>query len=245
MEQFWTFFSFPLNLLVAVLWAVSWGWLWKSHRDTFVIRFMLSPIATISSIAMLIAACLWIGFTNDRDFVQTFLFVLVLLYVQTVVFLITLRGWKTASGKIRWRFLLIHAGLLLALGAGYWGSPDSNELRVKLNRGQITRQAYSLDGRNSTLDYEIELKDFFTEFSSSGMPSHYEAVIAVDGGADVKLTVNHPYNVQFGEDIYLASLSDGACVLQIVREPWRCFALAGIVMLILGAFMLFIKGPSR
>lgn len=245
MEQFWTLFAFPLNLLLAALWAVIWGWLWKSRPDSSVIRFMLSPAATVSSLALLIAACLWIGLTDNRDFVQTVLFVLILLYVQTVVFLVTLRGWKTPNGKVRWRFLLIHAGFLLALGAGFWGSPDTKDLRVQMCKGQLTRKAYAMDGQFNALDYEIELKDFFTEFSAAGMPSHYEAVIAVDGGKDVALTVNHPYNVRFGEDIYLASLSDTTCILQIVREPWRYFVLAGIVMLISGAFMLFIKGPGR
>jgi hypothetical protein len=63
----------------------------------------------------------------------------------------------------------------------------------------------------------------------------------------VSITVNDPYSVGFGEDIYLVSVNkdNNYCILQIVREPWRYFALAGIVMLIAGAFMLFIKGPRR
>ena len=52
-------------------------------------------------------------------------------------------------------------------------------------------------------------------------------------------------NVRFGEDIYLTSVSDEGCVFQIVREPWRYFALVGILMLIAGAFMLFVGGPRR
>ena len=57
--------------------------------------------------------------------------------------------------------------------------------------------------------------------------------------------VNRPYGVRFGQDIYLASVSEDSCVLQIVREPWRYFALAGIIMLLAGAFLLFINGPRR
>ena len=33
--------------------------------------------------------------------------------------------------------------------------------------------------------------------------------------------------------------------MQIVREPWRGLTLAGIVMLLLGAFMLFVAGPGK
>jgi hypothetical protein len=64
-------------------------------------------------------------------------------------------------------------------------------------------------------------------------------------GKQVSISVNHPYSVNMGEAIYLASLSEGSCVLQIVREPWRYFALAGIILMLAGAFMLFIKGPRR
>ena len=57
--------------------------------------------------------------------------------------------------------------------------------------------------------------------------------------------VNHPYSVKFGEDLYLSSVSENSCVLQIVKEPWRYFALAGIILILAGAFMLFINGPRK
>jgi hypothetical protein len=69
--------------------------------------------------------------------------------------------------------------------------------------------------------------------------------VSIDGGEPVLLQVNDPYSVKIGEDVYLASVSARHCVLQIVREPWRYFALAGILMLLGGAFMLFINGPRR
>lgn len=253
MGQFWTFFAFPLDLLLAILWFGGWGWLYKSrpagdgikHVASRLLRFVLSPAATISALVMFLAACLWIGFSGSRQFVQTVPFVAVLLYVQTVVFLITLRGWRRPDGVIRWRFLLIHAGLLLALGAGFWGAPDSSEMRLPLAGGQSSEKAYMMDGRVAALGYELTLEDFRVDTSDDGKPSYYEALVSVDGGQRAKITVNHPYSVRFGEDIYLASVSEAGCVFQIVREPWRYFALAGILMLLAGAFMLFIKGPGR
>lgn len=245
MEQFWSFFSFPLNMLLAAIWAGGWWMMWRNHRDSAAVRFMLSPSATVSAICMLAGAGLWIGFTGDRLFVQSVFFAVVLLYSQTVVFLVTLRGWRRPDGVIRWRFLLIHAGFLLASGAGFWGSPDSSEMRVKLGKGETAREAYRLDGGTGILSYELELKDFTLKYGMDGKPAHYEAVICVDGEAPVCILVNHPYNVKFGEDIYLASVSESGCIFQIVREPWRYFAIVGILMLIAGAFMLFLKGPRR
>ena len=100
-------------------------------------------------------------------------------------------------------------------------------------------------GGTGILSYELELKDFILKYGMDGKPAHYEAVICVDGEAPVCILVNNPYNVKFGEDIYLASVSESGCIFQIVREPWRYFAIVGILMLIAGAFMLFLKGPRR
>lgn len=243
MKDIWMFFAFPLNMLMAALMAVGLIWLRKSQSA--IVRFLHSPAATISSIALLILACVWIGFSGDRTFAQSIIFVVALLYIQTVLFLITLRGWKRPSGRIRWRFLLLHAGLLLALGSGFWGSPDSSEYRIKLALEVPSREAYATDGQMELLSYELSLDDLKIEYSDDGKMIDYEAFVSVKSEAPVSLTVNHPYGVSFGEDLYLASVSEGSCVLQIVREPWRYFALAGIIMMLAGAFLLFVNGPQK
>ena len=245
MEQLWTFFSFPLNLLLALLWLAGLGLLWKHRPDSRIVKFLLSPLATILALVLLLTCGLCIGFIGDRAFVQSIPFVLMLLYVLTVVYMVTLRGWRSRNGQVRWRFMFIHAGFLLAVGAAFWGSPDSSELRVKLVPDQECVSAYKLDGSITALRYELRLVDYSIDFNEEGKPVYYEAVVSV-GDSDAKvITVNHPLSVSLGEDIYLASVSEGGCVLQIVREPWRYFALTGILMLLLGAFMLFIKGPKR
>lgn len=245
MGGFWTFFAFPLNLLLALLWIVCWRWLWKNRPQSAPVRFMVSPAATISAIVLLLVSCLWIGLSGERSFVESVVFVSVLLYVQTVLFLVTIRGWRRPDGAVRWRFLLLHAGLLLAVGAGFWGAPDSSELRLALGRGEEAETAYEMNGKVAGLGYRIKLLDYEVEYAQTGMPSAYEAQLSIDGAEPVMLAVNAPYGVSIGEDIYLASVSEDYCVLQIVKEPWRYFALAGILMLLAGAFMLFIKGPGR
>ena len=176
---------------------------------------------------------------------ESIFFVLVLLYVQTVLFLITLRGYKPAGKPVRWRFLLLHAGLLLAVGAGFWGCPDSMEYRMKLQYDEVSREAFRLDGTKTSLSYDVELQSLETEYSEDGRPIRYEAVLQIDDNDPVTVCVNDPYPVRIGEDIYLASVSENHCVLQIVREPWRYFALVGILMLLSGAFLLFINGPRK
>ena len=241
----WTFFAFPLNLLLASLWIVGWSWLYRRHRESSLIRFMLSPLSTILSISLLLAACFWIGLSGNREFVGSLVFVMLLLFIQTVLFLVILRGWRRSDCVIRWRFIMLHAGLLLALGAGYWGAPDSYELRVALDKGQAVREAYRLDGQKDGLSYELKLIGCEARYSIGNKPIHYEAIVSADDSEPVKITVNHPYNVRIGEDIYLTSVSDNGCVLQIVHEPWRYLGLVGILMLMAGAVMLFLKGPRK
>lgn len=245
MEHIWIFFAFPLNLILALLWMGSWGLLWKNHPQCGIVKFLLSPVASFLAIVLLVIASLAIGFSGYRDLVHSIPFVLLILYVQTVVFLVTIRGWRRKGGAIRWRFLLIHAGFLLAVCSGFWGSPDSSELRLKLAQGQESQSAYKMDGCITTLDYKLSLLDYKVNLSSEGKPSYYEAVVSVNDGDAAVITVNHPLSISLGENIYLASVSDAGCIFQIVREPWRYFTLAGILMLLAGAFMLFIRGPRQ
>ena len=187
MNEIWTFFAFPLNLMIAALWCLGLVWLRNKHRDCAVMRFLHSPVATVSAIGLLILACLWVGFSGDRTFVQSVLFVAVLLYVQTVLFLITLRGYRRADGVIRWRFLFLHLGLMLALGAGFWGSPDSSEYRMRIQVDESSREAVTLDATRVVLPYEITLHDLSTEYSEDRTPNHYEAYLSVNGSKPVKL----------------------------------------------------------
>ena len=278
MREVWTFFAFPLNLLLLILWIAGLWALWRHRPHSAIARFLLSPTATASSLLLLIASCLWIGISGDRQFVQSVFFVLVLIYAESVLMMVVLRGWKRPGAhlnlrNIRWRFLLIHLGLMIAVGAGMLGSADSWEARVKLHIGETSREVYLENGRCRVLPYELQLIDFHTEIAHDGVASHYEANIVVapvdylkdftspsgvqknsypDSTSNVcsygslyKLSVNHPCTPRFGENIYLSSISDDYCVLQVVHEPWRHIMLAGIIMLIIGAFMLFIKGPGR
>jgi hypothetical protein len=65
--------------------------------------------------------------------------------------------------------------------------------------------------------------------------------VAVDDKV-VDIEVNSPYSQRFGEDIYLVNYASEGCVLQIVREPWRGVTAVGVVVMLLGAVVLFLQG---
>ena len=246
-------FSFPVNLVLFLIWGLLVVLMWSSGRKSGFVRFMLSPGATYLAVGIFLAVCLVIGITGCRWITTTWPFVIFMLYFQSVLTYVILRGWREATatgarlGAIRWRFLFLHVGLLMTIGFAYWGAPDTTEYRMQAFRNVPVSEAYDSDGKVKWLDYSLTLEDFSVSYGTDGVPSDYMAVVSVDN-EKAELRVNHPYSLGFGEDLYLTSYDSAAgeyCILQIVREPWRYGALAGIVIMLIGALMLFIGGPRR
>ena len=249
-----SFLAFPLNLILALIWATIMVSVWKMRRKSLFVEFMLSKGATVSSIVLFLGFSLAIGISGQRELVSTWIFAAVLLYFQTVLLFVILRGWRAQTatgariGAVRWRLVLNHVGILLAVSSAFWGAPDTEVLRIRAIRDLPVREAFSMDGTVGWLPFEVTLKEFKIETYSNGVPSMYEARVNVDGEA-VVLKVNKPYNVSFGKALYLVGFDNmhggDSCILQVVYEPWRYAALAGVVMMLAGAFLLFAGGPRR
>ena len=143
---------------------------------------------------------------------------------------------------------MLHAGLLLALASSFWGRPDTETLHMSISEGASADEAYRPDGTLKVLPYQVELKDLDVRFYDGGTPMSYKASLLV-GGKEALVKVNHPYRISFGEDLYLAGYEPDkgtdSCVVMIVREPGRYSTLAGILMIICGAFLMFFAGPVK
>ena len=232
------FFAFPMNLLVGALWIVA---IWEGyrHRATSVaVQYLLSAEATYIALAVATAVAVVLGLQAEPS-TTSWMVVGGALYVLTVLSFVVLRGWRNAQG-VRWRFIVTHCGLWLALVAMFFGAPDKQILRMQVFCTP-SREAINERGKSVFLGYELQLERFEMEQSEDGTPKQFKASVLVDNKV-VDIEVNSPYSQKFGEDIYLVSYAPEGCVLQIVREPWRMATLVGIAMLLLGAFMLFLQG---
>ena len=107
--------------------------------------------------------------------------------------------------QARWRFILNHTGLWLALFAGFLGSSDTQTLRIPLYKGEPKHEAFDMNGASYYLDYDMELNSFAVEYYPNGRPSRFSANVRL-GNENVLLEVNHPYSYRLGEDVYLLSL---------------------------------------
>lgn len=248
--------AFPLNLILAAIWYGSMYLLWKRRNKSLFVQFMLSPGATFWSIFLFTDACVVIGLTGMRSLTTTWVFLFILLFLLTVLFFVILRGWRQPTqtgarlGKIRWRFLLNHVGLSLALGAGFWGAPDSETVKLMAFEGKPVEHAVIPGVGRVNIKYDVFLEDFRLERFENGVPSMFEADVKVDG-KPVNLRVNHPYSITFADQLYLSGYDSKAgeesawCTMQIVHEPWKCWAATGILMMLAGALMMFVQGPRR
>lgn len=249
-------FAFPLNLICALLWFGLMFMLWRRSRKSLFVRFMLSPGATFWSLFLFIDACVVIGLTGQRSITTSWVFIAILLFLQTVLFFVILRGFREQTptgarlGAVRWRFLLNHVGLLLALGAGFWGAPDSETIRLRAYEGMPVSEAVIPGIGFTGIEHDIILEDFRMERYENGAPSLYEAILKINDD-NVSLRVNHPYSLSLGEELYLVGYDTQAgedsswCIMQIIHKPWKYWAFAGIMMMLLGALLLFIQGPRR
>lgn len=239
-------FRFPLNILVAALWIVLIAIMYRNCTDNAFARFMLSRQATWLSLALMAMVGIVLGLQRKPS-TTAWPVVVSLLFILSHLCFVILRGWRNAKG-IRWRFCLTHVGLLLALGAGFWGAPDREQWRVAAHH-YPSNEAYTMEGKQRFLPYTIELESFRMEQAENGAPTHYEAEIMVDG-KKVMLRVNHPYERTLAEKIYLVSfgktlMGETYAVIEIVKEPWQWLSATGIIMLIAGAVSLFVQGPRK
>ena len=239
-------FRFPLNILVAALWLMLISVLYRNRAGNVFARFMLSRQATWMSLALMAVIGIVLGLQREPS-TTAWPLVVSLLFVLSHLCFVILRGWHGAKG-VRWRFCLTHVGLLLALGAGFWGAPDRQQLRMAVHR-YPSNEAYTMEGELSPTPYSIELHSFHMEHADNGAPTHYEAQILL-GSKKVMLMVNHPYNRTLSEKIYLVSfgntpMGETYAVVEIVNEPWQWLSAAGIIMLIAGAVLLFVQGPRK
>lgn len=260
------FFAFPLDALIALLWVGVMAYSYKEKQSSPLVRLWLSPQCTYWTLGWFIAGCLVIGLfpqLSARDiaeksdifsrlgcynFTSSWIFVTGLFALLTHLGMITLRRCFH-PGRNRWRFVLNHAGLWLALFGGVVGSAEEQTLRIKVLRDAPNNEAFTEQGARVYLPETLQLTDFVVEHYPNGAPRHFSAEVSVDG-KQVHLEVNHPYAANWAEDYYLTSYDVQSpqpqyCVVQIVREPMKYLMWTGIVMMLAGSCLLFLAGPDR
>lgn len=259
-----SFLAFPLNIIFAAIWLFLLWMLYKEYRNAALTRYLCSPQTSALSIGLFIGGCLVIGlFPQLSDaaaatregmlaslgcynFMTSWPFIAILFLLLSNLGMTTIHAYRHRH-QARWRFILNHTGLWLALFAGFFGSSDTQALRVPLYIGEPTREAFDMNGASHYLAYELQLDSFAVEYYPNGRPSRFAANVRL-GSEQALLEVNHPYAYGLGEDVYLTGYDvtkgneSRYCIVQVVRQPWKYVIVAGILMMLAGAILLFING---
>lgn len=191
------------------------------------------------------AACLLLGLTAAyvvaggllpalADFSSSWPFVTLLSALEMHLALVIIHRLRSFHFRRDLAFILVHAGLWLALFSGMAGAADTRKTDIF-----VTVQPAGRSPRLLSFDIDRNPAD--------GSPIQYSATVVMDGDT-IGVAVNSPYSASIADDIYLVDFdTDMAtgevtyCVLQNVHQPWKYPLLAGIVMLLTGTLALTIR----
>lgn len=241
-------FRLPVNILSIALWLAATVELYRKRAKWAVSRFLLSQSATTLSLILMAALSIVFGF-QLKPATTSLTAIVAILFLMTHLALVTIRGWRNERG-VRWRFVVNHLGLLIAIGSAFWGAPDREELRAVVEYDKPTTEAYDLGGALRILDKEMQLEDFDVEYYDNGTPERYEAKVRI-GQERATIRVNRPYNISLSESAYLVSYDTSTpdecryCIIEVVREPWQYATTAGIALMLVGAVMMFAGRTQR
>lgn len=261
------FYSFPVNLIIAMLWIFGMFHLERNCRESTTTAVLSSGHMAILVLCMIAVGALITGLFTQMspekaasmggfagkmgfyNFTGTWTFSVILFWFLTNLGMVTIRRIISKNRNMRWRFFLNHAGLWLAVFACFIGKADETTLSIPVFRNLTNRTAYNQEGRPVLLDREFTLRDFNMALYENGAPKRYTATIGC-GNESFILEVNRPLSSGFGEDIYLSgydteNITPEYCTLLIVRQPYKWLILAGIIMTMAGAVLMFTGGIKR
>lgn len=191
------------------------------------------------------AACMLLGLTAAyvvaggllpalADFSSSWPFVTLLSALEMHLALVIIHRLRSFHFRRDLAFILVHAGLWLALFSGMAGAADTRKTDIF-----VTVQPAGRSPRLLSFDIDRNPAD--------GSPIQYSATVVMDGDT-IGVAVNSPYSASIADDIYLVDFdTDMAtgevtyCVLQNVHQPWKYPLLAGIVMLLTGILALTLR----
>lgn len=242
------FFAFPVNVALMMFWAVALWVLYRERRHSRVVAVLLDLRTTFLLSGLFLSCCLVAGLTVSRV-TASWWFAASLLALLTHLLMVVYRG-AAIRRPHRVRFIMNHVGLLLLLAGGFFGNVDMHEWRVKAMEGEQVLEMYDMAGGVVTLDNDLRIARAHAGYYPDGTPQTYEVLLRLDG-KEATLRVNEPYALSWCDDLYLVGFEHragdepAACVLQLVRQPWRAVQWAGIWMLLLGSMMVFVQGVGR
>ena len=265
----WARLAFPVNAVLLALFLLLLVLLYAFRRKVRFFTWMMRLDAAVPALCYVLGLTLVLGLVRQSGegggipwlsrMLDFWPFVLSYIWLMTLLGLVTLKqvlffSWRSIP------LLLNHLGLFLALACGALGSPDRQDLFMTVTEGTLATTAEDADGAVHTPGISVELHDFIMELyplqpgARMQMPKRFASEITLfdrEGKVcDAVIEVNKPLKAA-GWTIYQydydaqAGPESRISVLELVRDPWQPFVLAGILMMLCGALCLFLFMAPR
>lgn len=254
-------FAFPVGAAILLACLAGLWVLYREKPDCAFCRYLSSGHTSIFVIANLVVCFIVLGLNKQSDpqsvpgghtladllcihsVKNSWWFVCAICLFLANLAMVIFRRLTRSS----WRFVLNHLGLFIALSAGFFGSADESVLRCIVGKGETVTSGFDRYGMERALGHSLCLEEFSISLRPDGSPRNFEAEVSVDG-KPVEIMVNNPYAAGFGKDVYLVDYdknSENVCVFEIVSQPWKYLEWAGIVMMMVGAVLMFLQGAAK
>lgn len=265
----WERLAFPRNLILLALFLLLLVLLLAFRSRLRFVAWMLRLEAAVPALCYCLGLTLVLGLVRQSGegvgipwlsrMLDFWPFVLSYVWLMTLLGLVTLKqvlffSWRSIP------LLLNHLGLFLALVCGALGAPDRQDLFMTVHEGSVATTAEDEAGVVHTPGIAVELHDFIMELypmqpgARMQMPKRFASEITLSDKngkvCDAVIEVNKPLKAA-GWTLYQYDYDSEAgpdseiSVLELVRDPWQPWVLAGILLTLAGALCLFLFMAPR
>lgn len=241
----WSLFAFPVNILFLVFYVIILIALFGLRSHLYFVRWLMSWQCALPAIFLAAIATTVYGITSDRNTLSAWPFVLLYMWLTTILGLLSLKHWRNPA------FLLNHLGLFVAIICATLGNADVQKLKMTVHQGEPEWRAVAEDGSGAIaeLDIAIKLNHFsideyppklmvISNETGQTLPTGRPGVMVLDDsvvaghllGHDIKVERVLPYCAQFmGTDTvnYVPWSYNGATTAALVsidgrKAEWVC-----------------------
>lgn len=154
----WTLMAWPVNIIIVVMFTgliVIGGML---RRRSHLLRFACSRQSAVPALIVTAVATAIYGVTNMRETLSCWSFVLLYLWLDMIVGMVTLKFLKPTLRNLC--ITTSHAGLFIAITAATLGSADMQRLKMQVGREQPEWRALDEGNKVHELPFAILLNRF-------------------------------------------------------------------------------------
>lgn len=195
----WNLMAWPVNIIVAVMLTgcVVAGSLLR--KQSYVLRFASSRQAAVPVLVVTAVATAIYGVTNMRETLSCWPFVLLYLWMDVIVGLVTLKFLKPTLHNIC--VTSSHAGLFIAITAATLGSADMQRLKMHIGSEQPEWRAIDDDSRVHELPLAIMLNRFTID-------EYPPKLVVIDNETGKTVPIDKPQSIVLEDSIAEGDILD-------------------------------------